>query len=135
MLICLRCGVVNSYHVGGQEIERNSSGLQCCHAIPFVLIMSTHFADSLLLPVRSFQSETIFIICPHGQKELNNYDTYLNSIPHKIKFTVVIERNNERPFLEVIVRWKLNDKIIQKPTHTNRVSTLNQVIIRYKYKR
>ncbi|XP_023311228.1 uncharacterized protein LOC111691923 [Anoplophora glabripennis] len=65
-----------------------------------------------------------FVIWTHGKEKLNGFLTHLNSIHHKIQFTMEIEENNKLPFLDVsIIKNRtggLGYTVYRKPTHTDR---------------
>ncbi|XP_043263261.1 uncharacterized protein LOC122403673 [Colletes gigas] len=65
-----------------------------------------------------------FVIWRHGREALNSFHNFINSIHPSIKFTVEIEKNQQIPFLDVLVNRKhdgtLGHKAYRKPTHTDR---------------
>ena len=63
-----------------------------------------------------------FVIWPHGRTKLNEFLSHINSLHHKITFTVEIEENNQLPFLDILIRRKhtsLETTVYRKPTNTN----------------
>ncbi|XP_043257984.1 uncharacterized protein LOC122400526 [Colletes gigas] len=65
-----------------------------------------------------------FVIWRHGREALNSFHNFINLIHPSIKFTVEIEKNQQIPFLDVLVNRKhngtLGHKVYRKPTHTDR---------------
>jgi hypothetical protein len=63
-----------------------------------------------------------FVVWPHGQEQLQNFLSHLNSLWHSIQFTKKIWSESVIPFLEVLVVRKemtLANKVYRKPTHTD----------------
>ena len=69
-----------------------------------------------------------FVIWPHGDAELERFHQYLNQQNPSIKFTMDEERENQLPFLDVLVKREdnhLRTSVYRKPTHTNRYINFN----------
>ena len=91
--------------------------------IEFLSLYSSNIKLYQIININRYVDDT-FVIWPHGLNKLNEFLNYINNIHSNIKFTVEIEKDNELPFLDVLV-YKKNDgtlghKIYRKPTHTNR---------------
>ncbi|XP_071450829.1 uncharacterized protein [Hetaerina americana] len=65
-----------------------------------------------------------FVIWPHGEEKLEEFHRELNNINSAIKFTKELEKDGRLPFLDVLVRRKLDGtlghSVYRKPTHTDR---------------
>jgi hypothetical protein len=65
-----------------------------------------------------------FVIWPHGESTLTEFLHHLNSIHHKIQFTMEKEHDGQISFLDVAVTWKtdgsLGHRVYRKPTLTDR---------------
>jgi hypothetical protein len=48
------------------------------------------------------------MICPHGQETLQGFLQHLNGIHRNIKFTKELEQNGTLPFLDVLVKKKMD---------------------------
>lgn len=70
-----------------------------------------------------------FVIWPHGDAELERFHQHLNQQNPSIKFTMEEERENQLPFLDVLVRKEGNNhlrtSVYRKPTHTDRYINFN----------
>ena len=64
-----------------------------------------------------------FVIWPHGPDRLQSFHQHLNKQHPKIQFTVKEEKDDQLPFLDVLVtkeRGRLLTSVYRKPTHTER---------------
>ena len=64
-----------------------------------------------------------FVVWPHGEEALNNFQTHLNRQHQSIQFTREDERENELPFLDVLVKRigrKVDTSVYRKVTHMDR---------------
>ena len=64
-----------------------------------------------------------FVICPHGQDELQRFHKHLNGQHPNIKFTIEHEKENKLAFLDILVtrsETRLCTGVYCKPTHTDR---------------
>ncbi|KAK5638773.1 hypothetical protein RI129_013068 [Pyrocoelia pectoralis] len=64
-----------------------------------------------------------FVIWQHGLDNLNDFLQHLNNIHPNIKFTMEIEKQNQLPFLDILVTKIENEfsyTLFRKQTHTNR---------------
>ena len=69
-----------------------------------------------------------FVIWPHGDDELERFHQHLNQQNQSIKFTIEEEKDNQLPFLDVLVRRDgnhLRTTVYRKPTHTDRYINFN----------
>jgi hypothetical protein len=64
--------------------------------------------------------DDIFVVCPHGVEQLQNFLSHLNSLRPSIKFNMEIEPDSAIPFLNVLFIRKgtLATKVYRKPIHT-----------------
>ncbi|XP_071453466.1 uncharacterized protein [Hetaerina americana] len=64
-----------------------------------------------------------FIIWPHGLNTLNAFLEHMNNQHPNIRFTMEIEKNHRRPFLDILIHRKrdgrLGHSVYRKPTHTD----------------
>ncbi|KAK5639002.1 hypothetical protein RI129_011494 [Pyrocoelia pectoralis] len=64
-----------------------------------------------------------FVIWQHGLDNLNDFLQHLNNIHPNITFTMEIEKQNQLPFLDILVtktEKEFSYTLFRKPTHTNR---------------
>ncbi|XP_071442216.1 uncharacterized protein [Hetaerina americana] len=68
--------------------------------------------------------EDTFVIWPHGPEELQRFLEHLDSQHPAIQFTMETEKDNEIPFLDIMVKRRTNGSIghsvYRKATHTDR---------------
>jgi hypothetical protein len=65
----------------------------------------------------------MFVVWPHGKETLQEFLCHLNSIQNNISFTMELEESETLPFLDVLVRRRMDGKlshtVFRKPTHTD----------------
>ena len=67
--------------------------------------------------------DDMFVIWPHGPDRLQSFHQRLNKQHPKIQFTVEEEKDDQLPFLDVLVTkegGRLLTSVYRKPTHTER---------------
>ena len=68
--------------------------------------------------------DDIFSKCGHGKEKLNNFLAHLNSLSEHINFTLEMEKNNQLPFLDVLLTKKEDEscgyQVYRKKTHMDR---------------
>ena len=61
---------------------------------------------------------------PHGKESLDVFLEHLNSQSEHIKFTMEVEKDNQIPFLDVLITKRnegtLGHQVYRKKTHTDR---------------
>jgi hypothetical protein len=65
--------------------------------------------------------DDMFIISPHGTKNLERFLDYFNELHRNIQFTIEMERDGHLPFLDIDI-WRrtygsLGQEVYRKPTH------------------
>lgn len=65
-----------------------------------------------------------FVVWPHGKSKLDDFLHHLNNQHPDIQFTMECEKDDQLPFLDVLIYKKsdgsLGHKVYRKPTHTDR---------------